>query len=151
TVAIKMLLGVGGHLRLEGQALAAIRHPGLMKIFGMGRHGRAEYLVLEHLVEDDADLAALIGAYVEQVLRHAEIEIAVDGLDAIGRIARVRPHLIVTDVRMPRMNGVELCMYLRGQQLLQYPTIVAVSSQASENEVELLYSLGISEFVTKGA
>jgi PAS domain-containing protein len=51
---------------------------------------------------------------------------------------------------MPRMNGIELCMMLRGGHLADQCTIIAVSAGARDADIDLLRQLGITRFIPKG-
>lgn len=48
------------------------------------------------------------------------------------------------------MNGLELCMYLRGARLARDTSLISISDAAREGDVQLLAQLGIERFVRKG-
>ena len=61
------------------------------------------------------------------------------------------PDLMLLDLHMPKMNGVEVCMHVRGERLADDMKIVAVSAGAQEHDLQLLHQLGIFRFIQKGA
>ena len=84
------------------------------------------------LIVDDQQL---IADTLAEILSNAGFDAvaAYDGFDALDKAARFHPHWIVTDVLMPRMNGVELAIALRKN----YPasSILLFSGQAGISEI----------------
>jgi chemotaxis protein histidine kinase CheA len=74
---------------------------------------------------------------------------AVDGLDAIDAIEERLPDLILLDLEMPRMNGLELAAHLRSDQRTQDIPIVMVTSRSTAKHREQAHSAGIDAFITK--
>ena len=52
---------------------------------------------------------------------------------------------------MPKMNGIEVMMHVRGERLAPCARVVAVSAGAQEHDLQLLHQLGLHHFVPKGA
>lgn len=67
-------------------------------------------------------------------LRGAGFEVlqASDGLDAVKLVERIAPDFVVTDYQMPRMDGFELCEYLRGREQTARVPIVLLTARALE-------------------
>lgn len=104
------------------------------------------------LVEDDADLAKIMKFYVTQSLgKDVNIRHATDGEMAIAMLRKSAPDLMLLDLHMPKMNGVEVCMHVRGERIADDMKIVAVSAGAQEHDLQLLHQLGIYRFIQKGA
>jgi CheY-like chemotaxis protein len=80
-------------------------------------------------VEDDAGTRALFSS----VLREAGLDVveANDGLSALDAMNDVPPDLIITDIAMPRMDGVELTRALRGRAATELVPIIAVTGAPS--------------------
>lgn len=103
------------------------------------------------IAEDNRDVARVLQFYVKQILGEAvKIETAVDGEAAMAAIRRREPDLLLLDLHMPKMNGIEVCMALRGERLAERTTIISVSAGAQDDDKQLLYQLGIHHFVEKG-
>ncbi|KAF0112710.1 MAG: two-component response regulator [Rhodospirillaceae bacterium] len=64
------------------------------------------------IVDDNQGSRMLLGALVEQV-GVGRIAYAVDGLDGLAQVEALRPDLVILDVRMPKMDGFEMCRQLR--------------------------------------
>jgi serine/threonine-protein kinase len=102
------------------------------------------------IVDDDEALAALVMTGIRDMSSDVEVEIASDGEEALRRLQRHRPDVMLIDLNMRRMNGVELCMHLRGSEAANGMTIVPMSAEASAGDLAVLRALGMTEFVPKG-
>jgi chemosensory pili system protein ChpA (sensor histidine kinase/response regulator) len=78
-----------------------------------------------------------------------EARTAVDGLDAIDAIEERAPDLILLDLEMPRMNGLELAAHLRADEQTQDIPIVMVTSRSTAKHREQAHAAGIDAFITK--
>jgi CheY-like chemotaxis protein len=59
------------------------------------------------------------------------------------------PDVLVLDLQMPDISGLEVCMFLRGTHLADRVKIVLVSADADERDVALLKQLGVTHYVPK--
>jgi chemosensory pili system protein ChpA (sensor histidine kinase/response regulator) len=108
--------------------------------------------VLDVLIaDDDKDIAKVLEFYAKRALGDVVVRVARDGLAAVEEMDRKIPDILLLDLHMPKMNGVEVCMHLRGDPRARNVKIIAVSAGAQEHDKELLHQLGIHRFVTKGA
>jgi CheY-like chemotaxis protein len=102
------------------------------------------------VVDDDPDFTQLLRTLLRKLAPSAAAVTAHDAEHAIAKMHERAPALLLLDLRMPGMNGIELAMYLRGTHLADATAIVSVSALAKEDDVALLRLLGITDFVTKG-
>mgnify|MGYP000275843641 CR=1 FL=1 len=100
------------------------------------------------LLIDDSEIAL---AYSESVLTDAGFDVrAVSSLAAFqATLADWKPHLIVTDLYMPEMNGAELCQWLRRQLATSRIPIVLCSSAPDEELAQIARSVGADAYVSK--
>ncbi|MCZ6805591.1 MAG: serine/threonine-protein kinase [Deltaproteobacteria bacterium] len=103
------------------------------------------------IVDDDHDLARILTFYVRQIMGPVDVRVAYDGEEALKAVQEAEPDVMLLDLHMPRMNGVELCMQLKGEGLAESSSIISVSAGAAEHDVQLLHQLGIHHFVEKGS
>jgi eukaryotic-like serine/threonine-protein kinase len=111
---------------------------------GQGGEGRP-FSVL--IVDDDPDMRAALTLYVRAAAPDADIESTGDGGKAVRAVRRRVPDLLLLDLDLPDINGLEVCMLLRGMQLGDACMIVSVSSRAKRGDVELLQQLGVKSLV----
>jgi two-component system response regulator FlrC len=97
------------------------------------------------IVDDDPSMRT---ALMETVKRLGySVQGAVDGMDAIERIPHFRPWMVLTDLRMPRLNGLELIKEVKARA--PHATIVLMTAYgAIETAVEAM-KLGASEYLLK--
>jgi PleD family two-component response regulator len=100
------------------------------------------------LLIDDSEIAL---AYSESVLTEAGFEVrAVGSLRAFQTVlSSWRPHLIVTDLYMPEMNGAELCQWLRREVATARIPIVLCSSAPDHELSVVARAVGADAYVSK--
>jgi serine/threonine protein kinase len=95
------------------------------------------------IVDDDPDIREALALYVRAAAPDAEIESTSEGRQAVRSVRRRVPDLLLLDLDLPDINGIEVCMLLRGMQLGSSCMIVSVSGRATKADVELLQQLGV--------
>ncbi len=71
-----------------------------------------------------------------------------DGVEAVEEIKKSKFDLIITDLKMPHIGGMELINIMRNELKLNTPVIVLTSSGIEEVELES-FKMGASEFISK--
>ncbi len=101
------------------------------------------------VVDDSALMRNLVSKIIEATPGLKVAEKAMNGLFALQKIPRCNPDVIVLDIEMPEMNGIEF-LKERRRLGIEIPVIVlsAVAKEGAEVTIEAL-SLGASDFVTK--
>ncbi len=77
-----------------------------------------------------------------------EILLAADGKEALEKVRKENPDLIITDIMMPYLTGLEIVHQIRKDLGLQTPIII-VSSIGLEKTVLEAFQLGADDFITK--
>ena len=72
-----------------------------------------------------------------------------DGIDAIDTLREFNPDLVLTDLEMPNMNGLELTSYIRGRDDTKTLPIIMVTSRSQEKHRRLAAQAGVDTYVTK--
>ncbi len=98
------------------------------------------------LVEDDADARGLYG-YMLALAGH-RVKAVRNGLEAFAEIQVNRPDVIVTDIAMPVLSGLDLIMALRANEELADLPVVAITS-FGENLREQARAAGATESIDK--
>jgi CheY-like chemotaxis protein len=107
-------------------------------------------------VEDDEICQFMLSRAFKRAQISNPIVGAHDGIDALeilrgsnGRERLPRPHLILLDLSMPRMNGIEFLQELRADEDLRRSVVfVLTTSDADEHKVEA-YDLGVAGYILK--
>ena len=78
-----------------------------------------------------------------------EVDNAADGIEALGRVEHRVPELLLVDLEMPRMNGVELTRALRSDPRTAAVAIIMITSRSTEKHRQLALSAGVDAFLVK--
>lgn len=105
----------------------------------------AQPLIL--VVDDDEDNLLLMVYVLENIDCHAIT--AVDGLSALALARTYQPDLILLDVLMPCMDGIEVLSQLRKDTKLQQTPVIAVTAVAITEQRKRLLQMGFNDYVTK--
>lgn len=98
------------------------------------------------VAEDDPDLLRML----EHVMRAiGDVVTAVDGQDALEKAKAGRPDVIVTDVMMPRMDGVTLAKQLKQSPALATVPVVMLTARTGPRDVIAGINAGARFYVTK--
>lgn len=69
--------------------------------------------------------------------------------DLIRVIKSFSPHIILLDLLMPRIGGIEVCQMLNADEQTQGIPIIVVSALGSDADIKKAYSLGVEDYITK--
>ncbi|HET7128454.1 MAG TPA: response regulator [Gaiellaceae bacterium] len=99
------------------------------------------------LVDDDASMRVLCALN----LRAAEFEVveAADGLQGFEQATRHPPHLVVSDLRLPGLDGFALAQALRRDEATRSVPVVFLSGETGVAERMRAHALGVAGFVMK--
>ena len=98
------------------------------------------------LVDDDADTRELYGL----ILRSHDYDVvdAADGAQALERLAAREVDLVITDVRMPRVDGLEVCRAAKASRPHAVPVVV-ITAMAAPHVIELAKEAGADVILVK--
>jgi chemotaxis protein histidine kinase CheA/CheY-like chemotaxis protein len=77
------------------------------------------------------------------------VEAARDGIEAIDTLREFKPRLVLTDLEMPNMNGVELTAHLRGRDDMKQVPIIMITSRSQEKHRRMAREAGVDTYLTK--
>ena len=100
------------------------------------------------LVADDNEMNALA---LDDYLTAAgyELYFAVDGEEAVARAEEVEPDLILMDIQMPKVSGVDATKRLRSNPRFAETPILAITALATPEDRELCLAAGANAFIAK--
>ncbi|PCK09577.1 MAG: hypothetical protein COA42_03460 [Alteromonadaceae bacterium] len=78
-----------------------------------------------------------------------EVYTAKDGFDAISVIENKKPSLMLVDLEMPRMNGLELTNHIRSRDELKDIPVIMITSRSTAKHKEMARNAGVTTYMTK--
>jgi two-component system chemotaxis response regulator CheY len=100
------------------------------------------------VADDSASTRALISAVLADQTEF-QVERVSTGLEAIKLLSTTRIDLVLTDVHMPDINGLELIRFVKGDERLKHIPIVVISTEAAEPDRLRALSLGANDYLAK--
>lgn len=101
------------------------------------------------IVEDSATMRSLISASLEAIDASVKIVEAKSGFEALRLLPREAYDLVVTDINMPDINGLELASFMKGSAKYATIPLVIVSTEGSERDVEKGLGIGADAYLVK--
>jgi DNA-binding response OmpR family regulator len=99
------------------------------------------------IIDDQPDSVALLVSYLEN--RAVEILVALDGADGLEKAAVGKPDLILLDLFMPGLNGLQVCERLKADpRTINVPIIFLSASTSTEDKLQG-FIVGAVDFITK--
>jgi DNA-binding response OmpR family regulator len=108
------------------------------------RSGRTRVLV----VEDEQDIAGLIKHALEREAA-IEVEIARSGDAALKSVTEVAPDLVILDLNLPVLSGIEVCRIMRGRPETSRVPIIMLTARTTESDRITGLDVGADDYVTK--
>jgi two-component system alkaline phosphatase synthesis response regulator PhoP len=99
------------------------------------------------IVDDNPQNVELLQAFLESMPVH--LVTAVDGVDALAKVAEHNPDLILLDVMMPRMSGFQVCQKLKCDPATKDIQILMVTALHELGDIERATECGTDDFVSK--
>ena len=99
------------------------------------------------IIDDDPDIVEVISLVLENAGHSVTSSPA--GVNAISLIRKKRPDLILTDLVMAEMDGLELCREIRKDKLLEKTKIIMISARADEMWKEKARDAGADGYIEK--
>src|SRR5438477_572797 len=99
------------------------------------------------IVEDDKDIADLVGRYLERA--GFAVEITASGRDALRILAERPPDLLVLDLMLPQVDGIEICRAARANDKTAAMPIIMLTARVDESERIAGLETGADDYVAK--
>lgn len=103
------------------------------------------------LIVDDS---VAVRKVLQRLLRQAELPVGVvieagDGQEALAALAGRKVHLVLTDINMPNMNGLEFLRRLKSDSSLSGIPVIVISTEGGKSTVMEAVELGAAGFIRK--
>jgi chemotaxis protein histidine kinase CheA len=146
---------LGATILGDGSVVPVIDLPELIRAPLVSLHGPSELtqtnihraLPIALVVDDSLSARRALA----QVIQDAgfDVRTAKDGLEAVGIIEKKKPDIMLVDMEMPRMNGMELTSHVRGFDNTKDIPVIMVTSRSTEKHRKQAKEAGVDIYVTK--
>lgn len=99
------------------------------------------------LVDDEPDILEIVGYNLEQA--GYQVFKAENGKDAVKQAQKVKPHLIIMDVMMPEMDGMEACEKIRENPELKDTIITFLTARSEDYSQVAGFDVGADDYIAK--
>jgi len=100
------------------------------------------------IIDDDAGLRGALLAILVGNPRYT-VQAATDRHDGLARIGTFRPHLVLLDLRMPGLDGADLCRAVKADPATRATRILAMSALPEDEARERMLAAGADAFLAK--
>ncbi len=100
------------------------------------------------VTEDSSTMRSLLVSTIESLEGYQIVE-AASGFEALRLLPREKVDLIITDINMPDINGLELISYVRNNPNYHDVPLFIISTESSEKDMEKGLALGANEYLVK--
>jgi len=99
------------------------------------------------IVEDESDIAQLVKMYLDKEGYHTAV--AKTGMEGLKSLSSERPDLLILDLMLPEMDGLELCKKIRSKPETALLPIIMLTAKSEESDTIVGLELGADDYVTK--
>ena len=99
------------------------------------------------VVDDSATMMMSVRSSLE--MNGFKVETASDGVEALDRLNSMSPDLIITDMNMPRMGGMELIQALRAMSKFRFTPILTLTTESESSKRDQAKRLGATGWLVK--
>lgn len=97
-------------------------------------------------VDDDMDILHVVKLTLEGI---CEVVTASDGMEAIEKLVKYQPDILLIDIMLPKMNGFQLCQSLRANRAFARLPIIMCSGRSTDRDVAFAKRIGADDFLPK--
>lgn len=101
------------------------------------------------VVDDEPEMVALVSETLRGIRPPPKFESAFDGYEGMLKVGTFRPHLLVLDLRMPGVDGFEVCRRIKGDPATRETKILAITAYPEDAAQEKALQCGADAFLAK--
>lgn len=132
----------GGHFRVSADEFQRLR-----TTYGFPAEPKVSPRIL--VVDDDPGMVSLVSDALRGIRRPLKLEAAFDGYEGILKVGTFLPHLLVLDLRMPGVDGFEVCRRIKRDPATRATRILAITAYPEDSAREKAFEYGADAFLTK--
>ena len=99
------------------------------------------------IVEDDDELREILHAEFE--LEGLTVLTATNGSEAVTTVRRLKPDLVLMDIKMPIMNGIEATKIIKNEEKIQHISIIMLTASGNKEDIVEGLEAGAIDYITK--
>lgn len=99
------------------------------------------------IVEDEPDILEVVRIALDR--SPYDIELATTGEEALNKIAASRPDLMLLDIMLPGVSGLEVCQQLKNDPKTEGIHIIILTAKAQRRDVRAGYAAGCDDYIVK--
>jgi excisionase family DNA binding protein len=134
---------VGGHHRISSADLVQFIKMNKMGPRIQNDSGKKRILI----VDDELPLQRYLTKILE--INGFKVQACADGFEAGVYVMKLRPHLILLDLFLPRMDGFQTCSLIKREPETSQIKIIAISGNCSETVIDRIFKCGADGFLQK--
>ncbi len=106
---------------------------------------------MQHIlvVEDSPTMRALLTASLEEISGPLKVTEAENGFEALHALPRESFDLLITDINMPDINGLELVSFVKNNPAYRAIPVIIISTEGSDRDLDRGVSLGADAYIVK--
>jgi serine/threonine-protein kinase len=101
------------------------------------------------VADSDSEFRALVHGTAKAAVPGCRVHSATDGTMALEMVEKEKPHVLLVDLSLPKVNGLEVVATIRGEQGNEDLKIIVVADRGGEQESSILKMMGVSRFLSK--
>jgi DNA-binding response OmpR family regulator len=99
------------------------------------------------LVEDEKNIVLGVSICLKSAGLH--VDVADDGADALKKIEAGKPDLVLLDLVMPRLNGLDALQAMKENDTMKDIPVIVLSARAQEEDIQRAMELGAADYMAK--
>lgn len=132
----------GGHFRIAAEEFERFR-----SLHRFPRGAPAELRIL--VVDDDQFVVKMLLGSLRAIRPEPRLDAAFDGYEGLLKVGTFRPHLLILDLHLPGLDGVEVCRRIKADPVTRATRIAAMTGAAADGIRERAFAAGADVFLTK--
>lgn len=99
------------------------------------------------IIEDDAAISEVLGFNLER--EGYEVDVRTDGREGIRKARELAPDLVILDLMLPTIDGIEVCREIRADKATKQIPVIMLTAKSEEADQLVGFTVGADDYVTK--
>lgn len=135
----------GGHRRVTMPNLLKFMRSNEIPITRINKNSKKRILI----VDDELEIRKTFLTYLNEPDFDYEVDVAANGFEAGEKVSLFKPDLIVLDIRMPGIDGLNVCKKLKTDPMTQHIKIIILSGHLDKDNIDLAFDYGADKIFSK--